>query len=627
MKTLIRLFIITAIAFFSASKSISTPINGIYSIGSGGDYSTINFALSDITSLGINGSVILNILPGIYTEQVTINPIPGSNSDNTLTLKSHSGNPADVKMLFPGNFILRMNGTSNIIIDGITFSQTNNNFMKIEFQNDCSNIKLINNIFNKEQHITSVIGRDIYGNSNLTNILIEGNIFNPSLEQINFSSALISSNIRIIDNILLSGTATTLLVPQSISLYNCDSVLIEENNITTSFRGGGIGLTDCKSFKIVKNIIKGEGSQLVIAYSGIAYAKSIVANNFFLTSGLTGSGIQLNSSINTSFIFNSIAGDGIDILSSNDISLINNIFTLSGTVMYIINSSVVSDYNNFDDIISTYLFYHSGNYYSNLTDFRKITNLDQHSGTHDINFISSTDLHLTGSSVGNEDLVGIPISYVSDDIDGQPRDILYPYKGADEADVVLPVELSDFTSAVIGNNVKLNWTTSAENNDSGFDVERSNVKGQTSDAWRKIGFIKGNGTATTHNNYEFTDRNLLSGKYNYRLKQIDYNGNFEYHELSDEVVIGVPVKFELAQNYPNPFNPATKINYSTPNTQHIVLRIYDINGKEVSTPVNQLQSAGRYEVTFDGSNLASGQYFYKIEAGNYSEVKSMILIK
>jgi len=195
------------------------------------------------------------------------------------------------------------------------------------------------------------------------------------------------------------------------------------------------------------------------------------------------------------------------------------------------------------------------------------------------------------------------------------------------SDVILPVELSSFISSVNLNNVTLKWTTEIETNNSGFDVERSNIKGRTSDEWTKISFVQGHGTITTPNNYEFTDRNLASGKYNYRLKQIDFNGNYEYYDLNDEVVIGIPEKFELSQNYPNPFNPSTNLEFRISNLEFVSLKVYDIAGKEVATLVNEIKPAGRYQVKFDGSNLGTGVYFYKIEAGSFSAVKRMILIK
>ena len=89
----------------------------------------------------------------------------------------------------------------------------------------------------------------------------------------------------------------------------------------------------------------------------------------------------------------------------------------------------------------------------------------------------------------------------------------------------------------------------------------------------------------------------------------------------------LPTEFELSQNYPNPFNPSTNLEFGIPNLEFVTLKVYDITGKEVMTLINETKSPGRYEVTFDGSNFASGVYFYKITAGNFSSVKRMFLIK
>ena len=85
--------------------------------------------------------------------------------------------------------------------------------------------------------------------------------------------------------------------------------------------------------------------------------------------------------------------------------------------------------------------------------------------------------------------------------------------------------------------------------------------------------------------------------------------------------------FNLSQNYPNPFNPTTKIAYSIPKTSFVKLKVYDILGREVATLVDEEKSAGNYKVNFDGSNLTSGIYLFKIQVGNYSSVKKMILLK
>lgn len=191
----------------------------------------------------------------------------------------------------------------------------------------------------------------------------------------------------------------------------------------------------------------------------------------------------------------------------------------------------------------------------------------------------------------------------------------------------LPVELSSFNYETLKGNVTLHWTTSSEINNAGFDVERSDVNGQISNVWSKAGFISGNGTSSGSINYSFTDNNLSSGKYNYRLKQIDYNGNYEYFSLNSDVIIATPKNFFLGQNYPNPFNPSTVINYNIPQDSYVKIKLYDNTGREVLTLLSEFISAGYYTINFNASDLASGIYFYNINAGEYTATNKMMLVR
>jgi streptogramin lyase len=192
---------------------------------------------------------------------------------------------------------------------------------------------------------------------------------------------------------------------------------------------------------------------------------------------------------------------------------------------------------------------------------------------------------------------------------------------------IIPVELSSFSASVNGNNVTLNWSTATETNNSGFYIERSVISNEMRNLfWESISFINGTGTTTETQSYSYTNNGLSSGQYLYRLKQIDFDGTFEYSN-EVEVVVAVPDKFELSQNYPNPFNPSTKIKYQIATSNPVSLKIYDVLGNEVATLVNELQSTGNYEVTFDASTLPSGIYIYKLQAGSFIETKKMILLK
>jgi hypothetical protein len=129
---------------------------------------------------------------------------------------------------------------------------------------------------------------------------------------------------------------------------------------------------------------------------------------------------------------------------------------------------------------------------------------------------------------------------------------------------VVPVELTSFTAVALNGTVTLEWTTATEVNNKGFDVERSSDNQNFS----VIGFVNGFGTTTEGKSYSFSDAGLAEGKYFYRLRQIDYNGDFEYSPVI-EADVTAPSVFLLSQNYPNPFNPSTKISYSIAEAGHV----------------------------------------------------------
>ncbi len=196
---------------------------------------------------------------------------------------------------------------------------------------------------------------------------------------------------------------------------------------------------------------------------------------------------------------------------------------------------------------------------------------------------------------------------------------------------VVPVELTSFTASVSGSNVTLNWSTATEKNNSGFEVQRQAGSGQSSvgkNEWETIGFVAGKGTTTEISNYSFVDK--LNQTHNhtllYRLKQIDFDGSFEYSNII-EVELGLPTQFILEQNYPNPFNPVTTIRWYSPVGSHQVLKVFDVLGNEVATLVDEFRDAGRYEVTFDAVNLASGIYIFELRAGAYFQFRKMVVLK
>jgi hypothetical protein len=185
----------------------------------------------------------------------------------------------------------------------------------------------------------------------------------------------------------------------------------------------------------------------------------------------------------------------------------------------------------------------------------------------------------------------------------------------------LPVELTEFGFRKVDSGIELHWRTATELNNSGFEIERKSHGGN----WNTLGFVRGRGTTTEAQSYSFLDR-TATGKVQYRLKQIDFDGQFEYSNVI-EVDAGLPKQFALEQNYPNPFNPTTTIRYQLPAASQVKLEVFDVLGKKVMVLVNTRQEAGEYNITLNAVNLSSGVYFYRLQSGNFVQTKKMMLVK
>jgi len=191
--------------------------------------------------------------------------------------------------------------------------------------------------------------------------------------------------------------------------------------------------------------------------------------------------------------------------------------------------------------------------------------------------------------------------------------------------VPIPVELSSLSAETEKNSVTLKWTTASETNNYGFEIERLG-----DNQWEKAGFIEGKGNTTERQNYSFSEAELKVGKYIYRLKQIDYDGSYEYSG-EVEVDIAAPEEYTLKQNYPNPFNPMTTVEYSLPENAEVRIDIYNSLGELVKTLINNTMDAGYQKISFDASQLPSGAYIYQIKAKgqtkSFVDSKKMLLVK
>jgi hypothetical protein len=192
----------------------------------------------------------------------------------------------------------------------------------------------------------------------------------------------------------------------------------------------------------------------------------------------------------------------------------------------------------------------------------------------------------------------------------------------------LPVDLTSFTvNAQKFGDILLEWYTATEQNCLGFDIERAVITNDKSDIkWSKINFVAGGGITTAPRKYDFVDKNPSGGvKFAYRLKQIDYSGNFKYYDQK-EITLALN-DFGLYQNYPNPFNPATVIKYQLPVDANVKISLFNSIGEEIKTLVNENKHAGIYEFQLNASGFASGIYYYRIVSGNFTDTKKLVILK
>lgn len=186
----------------------------------------------------------------------------------------------------------------------------------------------------------------------------------------------------------------------------------------------------------------------------------------------------------------------------------------------------------------------------------------------------------------------------------------------------VPVELTSLNGTYSNGIVVLEWITAAEINNYGFEIQKKS----DNSAFQTIGFVDGNGTSTNRLTYNFSDVDLKESRYYYRLKQIDFDGTFEY---SPEVMVDIPAlaDFILHQNFPNPFNPSTKIRFTVPMRSLVKITLHDVLGREIRILFNSESDRGTKELELDGTSLSSGNYIVRMTAGTFQKTQKITLIK
>ncbi|HMB94132.1 MAG TPA: T9SS type A sorting domain-containing protein, partial [Rhodothermales bacterium] len=190
-------------------------------------------------------------------------------------------------------------------------------------------------------------------------------------------------------------------------------------------------------------------------------------------------------------------------------------------------------------------------------------------------------------------------------------------------DTVLPVELVRFEAVQDGNSVRLSWDTASETNNAGFDVERS-INGT---AFESLDFIEGHGTVSEPQSYAFTDTSFPfeAQDLTYRLKQVDYDGTFDYSP-EVEILVELNVPYRLTAPYPNPSTEAVHFSLVVGRAQQVEVALYDVLGRRVQVLFSgEMAAHAAQAFTVETSSLPSGQYMLRAEGVAFVETRPFVL--
>lgn len=396
----------------------------------------------------------------------------------------------------------------------------------------------------------------------------------------------------------------------------------------------------------------GNFSGINVSGNGYPVTNNIISNNFIADGHAksnniyTLSGIDIGDGKGDKVYFNTVSLTGNLITTTGSVSAFhngnasnidirNNIFSVDGSApvsaifyahdTYMTYPGSTLDYNLLYSKASGSAIASIGRGYSTMAAWKNFTLKEAHSKTTSVRFVSATDLHLAGISLGDTaNLKGTPISGFGFDIDGDSRNAAFPYMGADEnTSNPLPVKLVNFTATLAQQDVLLHWTTSSEINNKGFYIERLTADKK----WETITFIPAAAAKNTLNTYRFKDTDPFSTigatTVYYRLNQMDFDGNTTYSPI---VSVSVNHVTNTAVSvFPNPFQTNMLVSIDAETDKEAILSAYDIMGKKVLTQVYALQK-GSNVINIEQSNTwKTGIYFVTLDMGN--ERKTIKVIK
>ncbi len=623
----------------TSEPSVRNSFRGIYSIsGSNTISNNVVGSIAVTNSTTSKGTAIYGIVVTTTTELATIS---GNTIGSTDTPGSISQNNAISSSVFlpivgishgPNGFHSITNNTVANLKNNSTASFQNDQVMGIQITSSAIYGTVSGNTI--RSLTTANSSTNAHGLASVIGINHEGSA----------DGVLISNNT--IDSIRNTHASAAV---HAVGIYYSGSTsganIIERNKITnillsTSHTSATIkGIVNGNGNGTFKNnmVSLGEGLTTEYGITGImdTAATSTVSTKYYYNTVRIG-GTGVGTGVSNTFAFRRVASNS----SAND-TVMNNIFinarsnSSTGGKHYgysiLATSVLISNYNNIYVSGTGGVFGASaGTDRTTLALWRTNTSKDANSVNTSVTFVSNTDLHVSGGSIGDVNLKGTPITWVTNDYDNHTRPTSDPYMGADEnTGTPLPVEIVSFSAVQQGNAVELRWATATETDNFGFSVERSNIADGTNlPAWKEIGFVEGNGTSNRPHDYQYSDPVSEPGKYLYRLKQIDHDGSFSYSPSVEMNIARSATTFALAQNFPNPFNPSTTFSFTLQRSGFVSLMIYDVIGRVVATVVQDHLEAGiTHRRNFDARRLAGGVYFAALMSEGKTVVRRISLIK
>jgi len=438
---------------------ICQPLNGTYTVGSGGYFTSFTQAINVLSICGISGNVTLDVLPGTYTEQIAIPYINGSNSNNRVIIKGNNATLTFTPTVNDKRYVVLLNGARYLTIDSLKVVVPNNATYgwNIMMMNACQNIVIKNCSISTHSTSAMINFSGIVASASLTALVTEGNNI---------------KNLQLINNTITGGYYGVRLNGENAN--KIDSLLLLSNSISNSYYHGVYVLwantpafvnnqVDVRSSGAISNL--GSGVSLENVSGAITFSRNRILNpgqfalylkncdatpsrssifNNMLGGGfrnVNASGLYLEASQKIDVFFNSVnvntsSARGINVMSNvTGLDVRNNSFAYTGLssgfcAYYASTASLIAhDYNNYFSNGSLFVYY--ADTVSGITQLRaKNTpaNNDLHSRVGNPYYISATDLHSNGIQFYQK---GVTISAVTDDIDGQPRPAL-PCIGADE---------------------------------------------------------------------------------------------------------------------------------------------------------------------------------------------------